>query len=191
MKVFEILVESYKPAMKLVLMDLIKLLESNHIEYIVGGAQALTLYSKRPRMTVDIDIFADAQEKQKLDKLMVANFNWIDNRRYHSKFERAGVEIDILYAGSDAELFAIKHKKRSSILDVQLYTANPEALLWLYVVSDKDQNTVDGIEVIRGVKDLDLELVRAKVKRYDPKLVDKLELMIEKGSKPEAQRKRE
>src|SRR5713226_6717092 len=99
---FELLVEAHRPAMKPVLAKLVGILRAHDVRYVIGGANALSLYV-RPRMTVDVDAFVDDSRKEEVDKLLASQFELVNIGRFHSKFRQADVEIDILYAGAEAE----------------------------------------------------------------------------------------
>src|SRR5438105_14543044 len=104
MDAFELLVEAHRPAMKAVLAKLVRLLEAQNVRYVIGGANALSLYV-RPRMTVDVDAFVDGASKDQIDNALASEFELLNIGRFHSKFQQAGVEIDILYSGASAEDF--------------------------------------------------------------------------------------
>src|SRR5947209_11225247 len=97
MDAFELLVEAHRPALKPVLAKLVRLLDAHKVRYVIGGANALSLYV-RPRMTVDIDAFVDPAEKERLEPLLASHFQLLTSGQFRSKFEDGGVEIDILYA---------------------------------------------------------------------------------------------
>lgn len=174
--------------MKTVMAELITLLHDNNVDYVICGANALSLYSKRPRMTIDIDAFVDINQKQKVDTLLSQHFKLINHSKLHSKFMKSGVEVDILYAGSSAEEYAIKHKRKASILGVSMNVTSPDSLLWLYVVSGKEQNTVDAIELVRSSKNININLVKDEIKKHNPHLLDKLEMILNKANIPESER---
>ena len=173
MDAFELLVEAHRPAMKAVLAKLVRLLETHHVRYVIGGATALSLYV-RPRMTIDIDAFVDPAHKDELDRLLAANFEVVNVGRFHSKFKEADVEVDILYAGARAEDFALAHSRDAVILGTPLKAAAPEALLWLYVASEKPINFADAIELLRAQADLDVALVRKQLELHQPELAERL-----------------
>src|SRR5207302_376961 len=129
MDAFELLVEAHRPAMKAVLAKLVQLLEAHNVRYVIGGANALSLYV-RPRMTVDVDAFVDPTRKADIDKLLAAEFEVVKIGGFHSKFKHADVEIDILYAGASAEDFALANARDAVILGTKLKEPSPEALLW-------------------------------------------------------------
>src|SRR5436189_5400627 len=112
MDAYELLVEAHRPAMKAVLATLVRVLEAHHVPYVIGGANALSLYV-RPRMTIDVDAFVDAARKDEVDKLLVSEFELVNIGAFHSKFKQADVEIDILYAGADAEDFALANGRHA------------------------------------------------------------------------------
>ena len=157
---FELLVQAHRPGMKATLARLVEVLRARDMRYVIGGANALSLYV-RPRMTIDIDAFVDAQRKDELDRLLAERFEVVNLGRFHSKFKDGDVEVDILYAGADAEDFALAHARDAVILGTPLKAASPEALLWLYLVSEKEQNYVDAIELVRSNPQLDLSRIRA------------------------------
>src|SRR5213080_4418162 len=149
MDAFELLVEAHRPAMKPVLAKLVQLLEAHNVRYVIGGANALSLYA-RPRMTVDVDAFVDPTRKADIDKLLAAEFEVVKIGGFHSKFKHADVEIDIRYAGASAEDFALANARDAVILGTKLKAPSPEALLWLYLVSHQEQNFVDALNLLRS-----------------------------------------
>ena len=173
MDAFELLVDAHRPAMKAVLAKLVRLLEAHHVRYVIGGATALSLYV-RPRMTIDVDAFVDPAHKDELDRLLAANFEVVNVGRFHSKFKEEDVEVDILYAGAKAEDFALAHSRDAVILGTPLKAAAPEALLWLYVASEKPINFPDAIELLRAQPDLDVALVRKQLELHQPELAERL-----------------
>ena len=177
MDAFELLVEAHRPAMKAVLAKLVQLLEAHNVRYVIGGANALSLYV-RPRMTVDVDAFVDPTRKADIDKLLAAEFEVVKIGGFHSKFKHADVEIDILYAGASAEDFALANARDAVILGTKLKAPSPEALLWLYLVSDQEQNFVDALNLLRSNAGLDRGLVRRQLQRHQPDLLPKLEKML-------------
>jgi len=177
MDAFELLVEAHRPAMKAVLAKLVQLLEAHNVRYVIGGANALSLYV-RPRMTVDVDAFVDPTRKADIDKLLAAEFEVVKIGSFHSKFKHADVEIDILYAGASAEDFALANARDAVILGTKLKAPSPEALLWLYLVSDQEQNFVDALNLLRSNPGLDRGLVRRQLQRHQPDLLPKLEKML-------------
>jgi hypothetical protein len=180
---FEQLVQAHRPAMKAVLADLVALFRAHDVRYVVGGANALSLYV-RPRMTIDIDAFVDAAQKELVDKILAGRFEVVNIGRFHSKFKSGDVEIDILYAGASAEDFALAHAREAVILGTALKAASPEALLWLYLFSNKAQNTVDAVELLRAQGALDIALVRNEIERHDPALLAKLENLRTTAKQP-------
>jgi len=169
--------------MKAALAKLVDVLRAHGVRYVIGGANALSLYV-RSRMTIDVDAFVDAARKDEIDKVLAAQFEVANIGRFHSKFKEADVEIDILYAGASAEDFALANARDAVILGTKVKAVSPEALLWLYLVSQKEQNFVDALELIRSLPDLDLGLVRAEVERRDPALLDKLERLLNTARQP-------
>jgi len=183
MDAFELLVEAHRPAMKPVLAKLVRLLEAHHVRYVVGGATALSLYV-RPRMTIDVDAFVDPAHKDELDRLLAVEFELVSVGRFHSKFKEADVEVDILYAGARAEDFALAHSRDAVILGTPLKAAAPEALLWLYVASEKPINFADAIELLRSQPALDVALVRRELERHQPELAEKLKKLQTTARQP-------
>ena len=183
MDAFELLVEAHRPAMKAVLAKLVQLLEAHNVRYVIGGANALSLYV-RPRMTVDVDAFVDPTRKADIDKLLAAEFEVVKIGSFHSKFKHADVEIDILYAGASAEDFALANARDAVILGTKLKAPSPEALLWLYLVSDQEQNFVDALNLLRSNPGLDRGLVRRQLQRHQPDLLPKLEKMLHTAQQP-------
>jgi len=152
-KVFELLVESFSPRMTSVLHRTIEELELLGVDYSVGGAVALSNYTSNPRMTKDIDVFVDADQKHTIDRAFIdAGFELVYASGFQTKLILDGVEVDVLYAGNDAERWASKHHVPGNILGVTLNVVDPETLLWLYVLSEKDQNFVDAVELIKSTK---------------------------------------
>ena len=180
---FELLVEAHRPSMKAVLAKLVGLFRAHDVRYVIGGANALSLYV-RPRMTVDVDAFVDAARKEEIDKLLANHFQIVNIGGFQSKFKAADVEIDILYAGASAEDFALANARDAVILGTQLKAASPEALLWLYLVSEKELNFFDAVELIRSVPGLDLALVRRQLERHDAGRLSKLEKMLATAREP-------
>jgi len=183
MDAFELLVEAHRPAMKAVLAKLVGLLHAQGVRYVIGGANALSLYV-RPRMTVDVDAFVDAARKDEVDKLLASQFELVNIGRFHSKFKQADVEIDILYAGASAEDFALANARDAVILGTKLKAPSPEALLWLYLASAQEQNFLDGINLLRSNPGLDLRLVRKQLERDQPELISRLEKMLTTARQP-------
>ena len=183
MDAFELLVEAHRPAMKPVLAKLVRLLEAHNVRYVIGGATTLSLYV-RPRMTIDIDAFVDPAHKEELDRLLAANFEVVNVGRFHSKFKEEDVEVDILYAGAMAEDFALAHSRDAVILGTPLKAAAPEALLWLYVASEKPINFADAIELLRAQPDLNVALVRKELERHQPELAERLRKMQTTAQQP-------
>lgn len=180
---FELLVEAHRPAMKSVLAALVDVLRAHDVRYVIGGANALSLYV-RPRMTVDVDAFVDLARKEEIDKILAARFEVVSIGGFHSKFRSADVEIDILYAGASAEDFALASARDAVILGTKLKAASPEALLWLYLVSEKELNFFDAVELIRALPGLDLALVRRQLERHDPARLSKLDRMLATAREP-------
>jgi hypothetical protein len=180
---FELLVEAHRPAMKGVLARLVELLQAHTVRYVIGGANALSLYID-PRMTVDIDAFVDVARKEELDDVLAREFEVVSMGRFHSRLRKAGVDVDILYAGAKAEGFAVANPRDAVILGASVKAASPEALLWLYLVSTKEQNFVDALALLRSRPDLDLALVRNQLGRHQPELISKLEKMLATARQP-------
>lgn len=180
---FALLVEAHRPAMKQVLARLVEILRAHDVRYVIGGANALSLYV-RPRMTVDVDAFVDAARKEEIDKVLAGQFEIVDIGGFHSKFKAADVEIDILYAGASAEDFALANARDAVILGTKLKAASPEALLWLYLVSSNEQNFIDAVQLLRAQAGLDLARLRKELERHDPHLLAKLEKMLASAREP-------
>jgi len=180
---FELLVEAHRPAMKAVLARLVELLRTHDVRYVIGGANALSLYVD-PRMTVDVDAFVDVARKEELDRLLADTFERVGIGRFHSKFKQADVDIDILYTGARAEDFAVAHPREAIILGTKLKAASPEALLWLYLVSTKEQNHVDALNLLRVHRDLDISLVRKQIERHQPELIARLDTLLNTAREP-------
>lgn len=184
MDAFDLLVEAHRPAMKAVLARLVEILDEHDVRYVIGGASALSLYV-RPRMTIDVDAFVEVGRKDEIDGLLASHFEVMSIGRFDSKFRHREVEIDILYAGARAENFAVAHPREAVILGTKLKAASPEALLWLYLVSAKQQNALDAVELIRSQPDLDLSLLRKELERQQPELLAKLDNMLTTARQPE------
>ena len=183
MDAFELLVEAHRPAMKAVLAKLVGLLHAQGVRYVIGGANALSLYV-RPRMTVDVDAFVDVAHKHEIDRALASDFELVSIGMFHSKFKQADVEIDILYSGAHAEDFALANARDAVILGTKLKAPSPEALLWLYLASAQERNFVDALELIRSNPALDLVLVRKQLERHQPELIAKLEKMLSTARQP-------
>jgi hypothetical protein len=183
MDAFELLIDAHRPAMKTVLAKLVRLLEAHNVRYVIGGANALSLYV-RPRMTVDVDAFVDSGRKPDVDKLLAGEFELIKIGGVHSKFKQADVEIDILYAGASAEDFALTSARDAVILGTKLKAPSPEALLWLYLASAQEQNFVDALNLLRSNPGIDIPLVRRQLERHQPELLPKLENMLHTARQP-------
>jgi hypothetical protein len=85
---FELLVEAHRPGMKRTLATLVELLRAHGVRYVIGGANALSLYV-RPRMTAAIDAFVDPRRKDELDRLLAERFRVERLERFHSKSSTA------------------------------------------------------------------------------------------------------
>jgi hypothetical protein len=181
---FSLLVEAHRPLMRSVLARLVEILHARHVRYVVGGASALSLYA-RPRMTVDVDAFVDAARKDEIDRVLADHFEVVYIERFHSKFKQDDVEVDILYSGAPAEDFALANARDAVILGAKVKAASPEALLWLYLVSQKEQNYVDALQLLRSHPALDVALVRKQLEQHDPALVRKLEKMQIEAREPQ------
>ena len=177
---FALLVEAYRPGMKATLARLVEILRAHDVRYVIGGASALSLYV-RPRMTIDLDAFVDPQRRDELDRLLAERFQVVSLGRFHSRFRDGDVEVDILYAGAPAEDFALAQARDAVILGTPLKAASPEALLWLYLVSEKEQNFVDAIELLRANPALDIAALRG---RLEPRALEKLGTVLKTAREP-------
>lgn len=182
MDAFELLVEAHRPALKTVLARLVAILRAHGVRYVIGGANALSLYV-RPRMTIDVDAFVDAARKDELDRILAAELTLVDAGRFHSKFRHADVEVDILYAGAPAEDFALASARDATILGTALKAPSPEALVWLYLNSEQPRNFADAVEMVRA-GGVDMALVREQVERHQPELAPKLDRLINTAREP-------
>jgi hypothetical protein len=180
---FELLVQAHRPALKTVLAELVGILHAHDVRYVIGGANALSLYV-RPRMTVDVDAFVDAARKDEIDRLLSARFEVVSVGRFHSKFRQADVDIDILYAGASAEDFALANAREAMILGTKLKAPSREALLWLCLVSDEPRHFGDAVELLRSRPPLDLGLLRKQLERHQPELLAKLEKLLATAREP-------
>src|SRR5258708_38305038 len=95
MDAFVLLVEAHRPAMKAVLAKLVRLLEAHNVRYVIGGANALSLYV-RPRMTIDVDAFVDVGRKEELDKLLASQFEVVNIGGVHSQLPQGDMGNAIL-----------------------------------------------------------------------------------------------
>lgn len=182
---FELLVEAHRPALKTVLAKLVDLLRAHNVRYVIGGANALSLYVD-PRMTVDVDAFVDPVHKESLDKLLASHFEPVRIGDLHSRFRHADVDIDILYAGASAEDFALASAREAVILGTKVRAPSPEALVWLYLVSTNEQNFVDALRILRANLALDIPLLRGQLERHQPELLPKLEGLLTTARQPVA-----
>jgi len=180
---FELLVEAHRPAMKPVLAKLVGILREHNVRYVIGGANALSLYV-RPRMTIDVDAIVDAGRKHEVDRTLASQFELVSSGAFRSKFKHTDVEIDIVYAGASAEDFALASARDAVILGTPVNAPSPEALLWLYVASAQERNFVDALDVVRSNPGLDLGLVRKQLERHQPELLAKLEKLLTKAREP-------
>jgi hypothetical protein len=180
---FELLVEAHRPAMKPVLARLVAILREHDVRYVIGGANALSLYV-RPRMTIDVDALVDAPRKLEVERALASEFELVSIGAFRSKFKQADVEIDIVSAGAPAEDFALASARDAVILGTPVKAPSPEALLWLYVASSQEQNFVDALNLIRSNPELDLGLVRRQLERHQPELLGKFEKMLTTAREP-------
>jgi hypothetical protein len=180
---FELLVEAHRPGLKATLARLVDILGAQDVRYVIGGANALSLYV-RPRATIDIDAFVDGSHKEGLDKVLSAQFEVVSIGRFHSKFRQDDVEIDILYAGSPADDYAVASARDAVILGTKLKAPSPEALVWLYLISDEPRHFADAIEILRALPGLDLGRLRREIERQQPELIAKLEKMLTTAREP-------
>jgi hypothetical protein len=58
-------------------------------------------------------------------------------------------------------------------------------LLWLYLVSEKELNFFDAVQLIRSVPGLDTAAVRKRLQQHDPVRLAKLDAMLSKAREPE------
>src|SRR3954464_356410 len=180
---FELLVDAHRPGLKPVLARLVELLRSHDVPYVIGGANALSLYVE-PRMTVDVDAFVDVNHKESLDKLLATEFELVRIGLFHSKFRQGDVDIDILYTGAGAEDFAVKHPRDAVILGTKVKAASPEALLWLYLVSDEPRHFADAIALLRSLPAMESARRRRQIEKQQPELLAKLEKMLTTAREP-------
>jgi hypothetical protein len=180
---FELLVEAHRPGLKAALARLVDILGAQGVRYVIGGANALSLYV-RPRATIDIDAFVDGSHKEGLDKVLSAQFDAVSIGRFHSKFRQGDVEIDILYAGSPADDYAVASARDAVILGTKLKAPSPEALVWLYLISGEPRHFADAIEILRALPGLDLGRLRREIERQQPELIIKLEKMLTTAREP-------
>ena len=180
---FELLVEAHRPGLKATLARLVDILGAQDVRYVIGGANALSLYV-RPRATIDIDAFVDGLHKERLDKVLSQQFEVVNIGRFHSKFRQGDVEIDILYAGSPADDYAVASARDAVILGTKLKAPSPEALVWLYLLSDEPRHFADAIEILRALPGLDLGRLRREIQRQQPELIIKLEKMLTTAREP-------
>jgi len=180
---FELLMQAHRPGLKAVLARLVDVLRTHDIRYVIGGANALSLYV-RPRSTIDIDAFVDASHKDALDETLSSEFEAVSIGRYHSKFRQGDVEIDILYAGAPAEDYALGSARDAVILGARLKAPSPEALVWLYLVSDEPRHYADAVEILRSLPALDIGRLRRELERKQPELLAKLDTIQARAREP-------
>lgn len=162
MNLYEILIESHKPNLSSTLSEIKDILEQNNIRFVLAGANALSIYSHNPRMTVDIDFFVDYEDKNKLENVLSKFSEYFG--KYHSKFKMNGVEIDILYGGDYCEDYALFHVVEKKIFGKTIKTVSPEALLILYLNSEKSQNFEDAKVLVKSV-DINFKEVQSFLKK--------------------------
>ena len=168
--------------------ELVDVLNEKRIAYTVCGANALSVYSARPRTTIDIDVFIDSAQRHDIESAMIdSKFAIVYISASHSKFVKHGVEIDLLYAGNAAERWGISSAYTANILGVGVKSATPEALLWLYVLSMKDQNTVDAIELLKSVN-VDIDFVLSQLDTVSDRA--KLQHIVARSQQAENTRRR-
>lgn len=114
-----------------------------------------------------------------------SHFEFVSAEGNLSKFRISDVEVDVRYARSSAERFALDEARDAVVLGTKLLAASPEALLWLYLHSKRLQNFVDGIGVIRSQSELELLRLSALVERDDPALAQRLDEIIAAARRPE------
>jgi hypothetical protein len=180
---FELLIEAHRPGLKAALARLVDVLRAHDVRYVIGGANALSLYV-RPRATIDIDAFVDLSHKERLDKTLATEFEVVNIGRYHSKFRQGDVEIDILYAGAPADDYALASARDAVILGAKLKAPSPEALVWLYLVSDEPRHYADAVEILRALPALDITRLRKELARKQPELIAKLEKLQTTAREP-------
>ena len=180
---FELLIEAHRPGLKAALARLVGVLKAHHVRYVIGGANALSVYV-RPRATIDIDAFVDIAHKEKLDPVLAKEFDVVSIGRFHSKFREGDVDIDILYAGAKADDYALASAREAVILGTKLQAPSPEALLWLYLISDEPRHFADAIEIVRSLPALEIGRLRRELEREQPELLPKLEKMLTTAREP-------
>ena len=183
MDAFELLVEAHRPAMKLVLAKLVEILRAHDVRYVIGGANALSLYV-RPRMTIDIDILVDATQRNEVEEALSSCFEVVSSGSSHSKFNAADVEIDVRYATTSGERFALDESRDAIILGTKVRAPSPEALVWLYLLSKREQNFVDGAGLMRSQPALDFSRLHSLVEQYDSALIGTLHEMQTSARRP-------
>lgn len=183
MAAFELLVEAHRPTLKAILRRVVTLLTEQGARYVISGAVALSLYI-RPRMTIDIDVLVERHQRAEIDKLFSAKFEVRSLDHFQSRFGEGGVTIDVRYAHTEAEEFALANGIDATILGTSVRAASPEALVWLYLFSDYAQNFVDGLLIIRDGRIADVEAMRNRIHQADPGLIPKLQEMVEAASRP-------
>ena len=104
--------------------------------------------------------------------------------RFQSKFRQGDVEIDILYAGAPADDYALASARDAVILGAKVKAPSPEALLWLYLVSDEPRHYADAVEILRSLPALDIGRLRRELERKQPELIPKLEKMQTTAREP-------
>jgi hypothetical protein len=180
---FELLVEAHRPGLKAALARLVGVLRDHHVRYVIGGANALSVYV-RPRATIDIDAFVDMAHKEELDRVLAKEFEVVSIGRFHSKFREADVDIDILYTGAKADDYALASAREAVILGTKVQAPSPEALLWLYLTSDEPRHFADAVEILRSLPTLEIGRLRRELEREQPELLPKLEKMLATAREP-------
>ena len=72
---FELLIEAHRPGLKAALARLVDILRKHDVRYVIGGANALSLYV-RPRSTIDIDAFVDISHSRRSTRPFPRNSRW-------------------------------------------------------------------------------------------------------------------
>ena len=175
--------EAWRPRLKEILASLIELLHAHDVRYAVIGANALSLYID-PRMTIDIDVLVDGAQRRHVERILASRFEAVSSDHACATFRDGDVTVDVRYAGTAADEFALKNAVDGVILGTELRAASPEALLRLYLLSERPQNFADGVMIIRSRPAVDVTRLRRVVAADGPASVERLEEMVAAAAKP-------
>jgi len=140
-------------------LDLFNRLESEKIDWVMVGAEALNLYLERPRATVDVDIVVRKKHLRKVKKILSEICQSLEDTEVHLKAilspDPNRLELDVIKSQSH-QLFglALDHK----VSKEGVWVPRLEALLALKYLSavsprrkigDKHQDTADFIKAFK------------------------------------------